>query len=88
MITAISREPVIRIVSRTTLIHVHRGSEWIGVMLLDEHDRLQRCDPDIPRDIALKALVLHTRQMEQGGTLTRQEDGQSYRWHVAGWEES
>jgi hypothetical protein len=86
MIAAISREPMTRTVAKTTLIHVHRDRDWVGVMFLDEHDRLYRCDPDIPPDVAMKALVAHTKQCEMGGVLTSAKDGQRYRWHVAGWE--
>ena len=75
-----------RTVSKTTLIHVHRDRDWVGVMFLDEHDRLYRCDPDIPQDVALKALVAHTRQCETRGLLTGQEDGRAYSWCVARWD--
>lgn len=85
MITAISREPMTRTVATTTLIHIHQDREWVGVMFLDEHDRLYRCDPDIPRDVALKVLVSHTRQCETSGVLTGQKDGRCYSWQVAGW---
>jgi hypothetical protein len=86
MIAAISREPMTRTVSETTLIHIHRDQDWVGAMFLDEHDRLYLCDPDIPQDVALKALVAHTRQGKTHGLLTADEDGRPYSWCAVRWD--
>ena len=69
-----------------TIIQVFRGRELVGEMILSAEERLLRRDPDVPKDIVLKALVLHTKRDELFGTL-QGRDHKVYTWQVVGWDE-
>jgi hypothetical protein len=83
---ALRRRPAPRAVTVAgTIIRVFLGRELVGELILSAGERLLRRDPDIPRDVALKALVLHTRRQEVFGTLPGR-DHKVYTWQVVGWD--
>ncbi len=76
---AASRRPAKPVVSE--IIEVFHGDALVGLICLDDTDRVLKRDPAIPRDVAFKVLVLATRASQLVGELTGR-DGRLYSWDV------
>jgi hypothetical protein len=64
------------------LMRITEAGRLVGRVLLDGLERVLRRDRRIPRDVALKALVLYSRRCQLAGEVVSREDGRTYAWDV------
>ncbi len=74
--------PVVR-----EILRISEGDFVVGDVQLDELGRVLKRGAGVPRDVALKALVLYSRRHVLLGEVVSREDGRTYAWDLLDEEE-
>ncbi|HVS35895.1 MAG TPA: hypothetical protein VMS17_09955 [Gemmataceae bacterium] len=64
------------------ILRISEDDFVVGDVLLDELERVLKRGAAVPRDVALKALVLYTRRNILIGEVVSRENGRTYSWDV------
>ena len=64
------------------ILRISEGDFVVGDVLLDDLERVLKRGAGVPRDGALKALVLYTRRNVLIGEVVSRENGRTYAWDV------
>ncbi len=77
-----ARKPKIAPTTGREILRITEGDFVVGDVLLDGLERVLTCDAAVPRNVALKALVLYTRRNVLIGEVVSRANGRTYAWDV------